>query len=328
MAETKEQIESKKRSGWIAFRGTGPGLLGFSLLLLVSSALLFIPLPFVTTGLRKWFYRNLEITHKGQRVAVSFDGRGIDLLKYWIPSLALLTISAGALYWGIEGKADGFMTFLLIVISVASLIPLAWLWTAKKRYTVAHTRVAAGTATWQLSFSGRGATALWHGMKGIFSLCVMALPLPWAIVGALKWNVESTEIGGKDTSFKATFSGTGASLFWYGIGISISPLFLFLILPALLRGLIAWAARFVNIVGLQRTIEFEFRGVSGPLFGYVYLTLAICIGALILNYVLGRIGVPEGGLFAAVVFWFVITVPFVKASFLRWCASKIDIVEK
>jgi uncharacterized membrane protein YjgN (DUF898 family) len=328
MADTNVSSEKKGRSGGIAFSGTGSGLLGFCLLICLSAALLLIPLPFVTVGIRKWFYKNLDITNRGQKAVFSFDGGGAGLLKYWIPALVLLAISGGAFYWGIAGNVDGFMTFLLIVISIVALFPLAWLWTAKKRYTVAHTRVDAGGEAWRLAFSGQGSGALRYGLFGIFSLFIAGLALPWAAVGALKWCLESTEINRKDKDLKATFSGKGGSLFWYGIGLAISPLFLFLILPALLRGLIGWVARFVNVIGLDETIEFEFKGKSGPLFGYVYLTLAITIGAFVLNAVLGSLGLPEAVLFAAVVLFFGVTMPFVAAAFLRWCAANIDIVEK
>jgi hypothetical protein len=328
MADTKESTEKKGRSGGIAFTGTGAGLMGFSFLIFLSAVLLFIPLPFVAVGLRKWFYKNLGITNRGRKVAVSFDGNGAGLLKYWIPALALFAISGGAFYWGIAGNVDGFMTFLLVVLSIVVLFPLAWLWTAKKRYTVAHTSVDAGGELWRLSFSGTGSGALRYGLFGIFSLFVAGLGLPWAVTNALKWCLESTEITGKDKNLKATFSGRGVSLFWYGIGIVISPLFLFFILPALLRGLIGWVARFVNIIGLDETIEFEFQGKSGQLFNYVYLTLGITIVAFVLNAVLGSFGLPEGVLYGAVLLLFLVTIPFVAAPFLRWCAANIDIVEK
>ncbi len=324
----KNKAVKKDKTGGVVFTGTGLGLFGLSLLLVLSAALLLVPLPFVTVAIRKWLYRNIQCTNSGKKVVFSFDGSGLGLLKYWVPALVILWISGFLFWWGITGTVTGVAQVALVLASVLLLIPLAWLWAAKKRYTVAHTKIQVDSVPYTLTFSGKGRTALWHALKIIFSLFVAGLPLPWAATAAFQWCLESTLITGKDAELKPTFSGTGRSLFWYGIGAVISPLFLFLFLPSLLRGVIAWLLRYTNVIGLDRTIEFEFSGKSRPLFGYVYLLLAICISALVINYILGAAGLNQWILLLAVAGLFVVTIPFVKASFLRWCAQYIDIMVK
>jgi hypothetical protein len=327
-AVKKEVTVKKEKTGGIVFTGTGLGLFGLSLLLVLSAVLLMVPLPFVTVAVRKWLYRNIQCTNSGKKVVFSFDGSGLALLKYWVPALLILWVSGFLFWWGIAGAAGVVVQVAAVLGSVILLIPLAWLWTAKKRYTVAHTKVQVDSVPYTLSFSGKGRTALWHALKIVFCLFVAGLPLPWAGAAALQWCLESTLIVGKDAELKPTFSGGGGSLFWYGVGTAISPFFLFLILPSMIRGVIAWLLRYTNVIGLDRTIEFEFSGKTGPLFGYVYLMLAICVIALVINYILGAAGLNQWILLGAATSLFVATVPFVKASFLRWCAQHIDILVK
>jgi hypothetical protein len=318
-------VEPKAKKTVISFTGTGLGLLGHCLVLLLSGILAFIPLPVVTVGIRKWFYENLSINDGGKPVSVSFDGSGIDLLKYWIPSLAFMAITGLSLYFGISESSDGFLSFLLIVISILSLLPQAWLWAAKRRYVVSHTKATVGATPVTFSFSGQGTTALLHGLKMIFSLFVAGLPLPWAITGAVRWCLEATDITA-DTTYKPTFSGKGGSLFWYGVGVVISPVFAFLILPSVLRGLIAWIARYTNIVGLDKTVEFEFAGTAGRLFWYVYLLLLLAVLGQVANYLLGN--APEVIRFVLVTLFFALTLPFVAVSLIRWCAGNLEVVKK
>jgi hypothetical protein len=127
--------------------------------------------------------------------------------------------------------------------------------------------------------------------------------------------------------FRPSFSGKGGSLFWYGVGFAIAPFFAFLIAPSLVRGLLAWAARYTNVIGLERTVEFEFTGKAGPIFGYVYLLLGLGALGLILNLLLAEVA-PEPARFALVSALFVFTVPFIAAAFLRWCAQNLDVVKK
>jgi hypothetical protein len=325
-APPKENAGAPKvKTTVIDFSGTGLGLLGHCLVLLLTGALAFIPLPVVTVGIRKWFYGNLSISDAGKPVSISFDGSGVHLLKYWVPSLVLMGITGASLYFGISESSDGFLSFLLILISILALLPQAWLWAAKRRYVVAHTKATVGATAVTFSFSGQGTTALLHGLKMLFSLFVAGLPLPWAITGAARWCMESTDISA-DTTYKPTFSGKGGSLFWYGVGAAISPLFAFLILPSVVRGLIAWLARYTNIIGLDRTIEFEFSGKPGRLFGYVYLLLLLAVLGQVANFLLAS--APEVIRFALVTLFFALTLPFVAVSLVRWIARHLDVVEK
>ncbi len=322
----EKAAERKVKTTVITFSGTGWGLLGYALALALTGVVAFIPLPLVTVACRKWFYRNLAITDSGRPVTFSFEGSGAGLLKYWIPSLVLLAVTGTAFYYGVSNTSDGFLSVLLVILSIVALLPQAWLWVAKKKYTLAHTRGTVGSVPVTFSFSGKGTTALLHGLKMIFSFFVMCLPMPWAITSALHWSMESTDVTA-GASYKPTFSGTGGSLFWYGVGIAISPLFVFLILPALLKGLIAWFARYTNIVGTDQSIEFEFTGTKGPLFAYVYLVVCVAVVGMIVNGILGNSSpvVLRGGIVAAL---FLAVLPFVKASFLRWCAAHLDVIKK
>lgn len=326
MVETAKPAQIKEKTTIVAFTGTGWALLGFTLAFALSGALAFIPLPAVTVGFRKWFYRNLSVTDSGTAVSFSCDARPLGLLKYWIPSLVLLAVTGASLYLGVSEKSDGFLSFLLIVIAILALLPLAWLWAAKRAYIQAHTKATAGATPVTFAFSGRGTTALWHGLKMIFSAFAAGLPMPWAITGAFRWCLEATDITA-ETAYKPAFSGKGSALFWYGVGVAVSPFFAFLILPALIRGLIAWAARYTNIIGLERTIEFEFTGKAGPLFGYVYLLVGVGVLGLIVNLLLGAL-LSEPIRFAVVSAMCGVTVPFIAASFLRWCAQHLDVVKK
>jgi hypothetical protein len=326
VAETKEPTQKKEKTTVVTFSGTGWGLLGYCALLLLACVLAFIPLPVVTVAIRKWFYRNLSVTDSGKAVSFSFDGNAIGLLKYWIPSLVLLAVTGASLYFGISEKSDGFLTFLLITISIIALFPQAWLWAAKRRYVLSHTSAMVGTSPVTFSFTGKGTSALLHGLKMIFSAFIAGLPMPWAITGALRWCLESTDITA-ETAYKPAFSGKGGALFWYGVGFAISPFFAFLICPSLIKGLLSWAARYTNIIGLERTIEFEFSGKANGLFGYVYLPVALGILGLIINFALGTV-VSEPIRFGLVSLMFVVALPFVAASFLRWCAQNLDVVKK
>ncbi len=325
-AEAAPPAPKKEKTTVIAFSGTGWGLFVRCLLLLLSGALAFIPLPMVTVAIRKWFYGNLSVTDSGKPVTFSFDGSGLGLLKYWIPSLVFLAITGASFYFGVSESSDGFLSFLLILIAILALAPQAWLWAAKRRYVLAHTKATVGSVPVTFAFSGKGTTALLHGLKMLFSLFVAGLPMPWAVTGAARWCLEATDISA-DTSYKPAFSGKGGPLFWYGVGIAISPFFVFLILPSIFRGLIAWIARYTNIIGLDKSIEFEFSGTVGRLFSYVYLLLLVCVLGLVLNYLLGSVA-PEAIRAALVTLLFVVTLPFVAASFLRWCAAHIDVVKK
>ncbi len=325
MAETKEPTKKKEKTTVVTFSGTGPGLLGYCALLLLSGALAFIPLPVVTVAIRKWFYRNLSVTDSGKAVSFSFDGSPIVLLKYWIPSLILLGVTGASFAFGISEKSDGFLSFLLITMSVIALFPQAWLWAAKHTYVVSHTKATVGTSPVAFAFSGKGTTALLFGLKMIFSAFIAGLPMPWAITGAARWCLEATDITA-ETTYKPAFSGKGVSLFWYGVGFAISPFFAFLICPSLVRGLLAWVARYTNIIGLERTIEFEFTGTVGRLFGYVYLLVALGVLGLIVNFALGTTA-SEPIRFGLVSLLLAVALPFMAASFLRWFAQHLDVVK-
>ena len=92
--------------------------------------------------------------------------------------------------------------------------------------------------------------------------------------------------------------------------------------------MISWAARYTNIIGLERTIEFEFTGKTGRLFGYVYLLVGLAVLGIIVNFALGTAATSEAIRFGLVSLMFVVALPFVAASFLRWCALNLDVVKK
>jgi hypothetical protein len=326
VAETKEPPQKKEKTTVVAFTGTGWALLGYGLAFALCGALAFIPLPIATVSIRKWFYRKLSVTDSGKAVTFSFDGNAAGLFKYWIPSLVLLAVTGFSFAFGISERSNGFVCFLLILISILALLPQAWLWAAKHAYVVAHTKATVDAKPVTFAFSGRGTMALWHGLKMLFSAFAACLPMPWAVTGAVSWCLGATDITA-ETDYRTSFSGKGAALFWYGVGVAIAPFFLFLILPSVIRGLLAWAARYTNIIGLERTIEFEFTGTAGRLFGYVYLTAGLGVLGLIVNLLLGT-AVSEPVRFALVCLVFAVALPFVGASFLRWCARNLDVVKK
>ena len=66
VAEAKKPAQKKEKTTIVTFSGTGWGLLGHTLALLLSGILAFIPLPIVTVGIRKWFYGNLTVTDSGE----------------------------------------------------------------------------------------------------------------------------------------------------------------------------------------------------------------------------------------------------------------------
>jgi hypothetical protein len=326
MSEKKAPDPKEEKTTVVAFTGTGRALLGYTLALLLCGVLALVPLPLVTVAFRKWFYRHLAVTDSGKRVSFSFDGKAVDLFRYWIPSLVLMWITGVSFYFGISEESGGFLTFLLIVISILALAPQAWLWAAKRRYILSQTKGTVGAVPVSFAFTGKGTTALVHELKMIFSTFLACLPMPWAITGAVRWSLETTDITA-GTAYRPAFSGKGSSLFWYGVGFAISPFFGLLICPALIRGLIAWAARYTNIIGLERTIEFEFTGKSGPLFGYVYLPVGLAVLGIIVNLMLDAVA-PEAVRFGLVLIMFIVVLPLMAAPFMRWCARHLTVYKR
>ena len=163
----------------------------------------------------------------------------------------------------------------------------------------------------------------------ILSLLAIGIPLPWVFVAAARWLVKSHVVVVSGEEYRPSFSGRGISLFWYFVGLALSPLLLLLIAPPVLRGLLAWAARFTNIIGIEKSVEFEFSGENKRLYGYVYLNALMALVIFIAGNVV--VFTFDAGMtvrliaFSSMFVIALIVQSFIICSFVRWFFEKTRI---
>lgn len=358
-AEAKEAVEDKKKKdkkkkkpkekkkiskpqGQMEFHGKEIHLFLYFCLLPLIGLFLYLPLPFLEVSIRNWLYKNLDITVEGKNIDVSFTGNGGALLKYWIPTLLLIAIAIVLLSFNVSGTPQGLLTIMLLaVLALLTFLPIPFLYVAKRKYILENIKVnlGGGEATEnivKIVFDGKGFALLGYCVLILLSSFIFFIPIPWIIVAILKWFARSTTIFVGQKEYRPTFAGSGASLFWYMVGLVIS--FFLLVFPFAYKSTIVWFTRYFNIIGLERTVEFEFKGGAGAIYLLFLIEgLFILVGSLLGNAIYSLSKIPTalwaivtiktvGILFLLTII--LIPLPFVLASFLKWQIDNTDIYLK
>ncbi|MBN1574449.1 MAG: hypothetical protein JW984_14725 [Deltaproteobacteria bacterium] len=344
--KTKAKDKTGEPQGTMKFRGSGFQMFLYFVLFPLTGILLFIPVPFVTVSLRNWFFKNLGIDVEGKKIDVSFAGSGLALLKYWIPSLILIIVAVVFLSLGLSRSVSGvkgfLVGFLLTDLGLLVLAPIPWLWVGKRKYIAKNLSVNLGGVgeenVARLSFNGRGLSLLGYSVLAVLSALLLFIPLPWIIVAAVKWFSRSTIVTVGKKEYRPSFSGTGGSLFWYIIGMFIASVVL--VFPFVFKGLIAWFARYFNIIGLEKSVEFEFKGGAGRIYILAALeAFFILTGSILGNliYILGKSGIISAlwaiyaiKSFGVLLMLLIILVPqpFILTSLLKWQIDSTEIYIK
>lgn len=189
-------------------------LLGRSLLLFIGFVLV-IPAPWVATGFFGWFVERLRVP---QRPNLGFTGKPGDiwyvfviqgLCTYagfsdaWYPPLIVMPLQAFLSWMTIRwiaanissnghplalsfaGSAAGYIGwYLLLYLSVLSIIGWAWVITAWMRWTC---RNIAGTRR-ELVFNASGWQILWRTLVYALGMALI-IPIPWAMGWYTRWYV-------------------------------------------------------------------------------------------------------------------------------------------
>jgi hypothetical protein len=342
----KAEGKAEKPQGTMKFNGSGLEMFLYSLLFPLSGLLLFIPVPFAKVSLRNWFYKNLDIDVEGKKIDVSFTGSGLALLRYWIPSLLLVIAAVVFLSIGLSRSASGvqgfMVSFLFVDLGLLALAPLPWLWVAKRKYIAKNTGVNLGGGgeedVARIAFNGKGHSLLGYSVLALLSAFLLFIPMPWIILAVVKWFMRSTTVTVGREEYRPSFSGSGGSLFWYIAGMFIASIIL--IFPFVFKRLVAWFARYFNIIGLEKSVEFEFKGGAGRIYLLAFLEILFVLTGSILGnfiYVMGKSGIIGAAwavfaikLFGILLMFFIILVPqpFILTSFLKWQTDNTEIYIK
>ena len=342
--KVKAKGKGGEPQGKMEFRGNGFQMFLYFILFPLTGLLLFVPVPFVTVSIKKWFYKNLDIQAEGRKVEVSFTGSGLGLLKYWIPSLILIAAAVVLLSIGLTKSISGVKGFLvgffLTDLGLLALAPLPWLYVGKRKYITKNLSLnlggGGGEDIAKMVFNGKGLPLFGYSVLALLSGFILFIPLPWIIVAVVKWHARSTIVTVGNEEYHPSFSGTGGSLFWYIFGMFIASILL--IFPFVFKGLVAWFARYLNVIGLGKSVEFEFKGGAGRIYLLTILEgLVILIGSILGNivYALSKF---------VVALWAILTIkalgvllllfivlapqPFILTSFLKWLIKDTEIYIK
>jgi len=344
----EKKIKAKRKmgepQGKMEFHGNGFQMFLYFILFPLTGLLLFVPVPFVTVSIRNWFYKSLDIQVEGRKVGVSFTGSGSGLLRYWIPSLVLIIAAVILLSIGLSKSVSGVKGFLvgffLTDLGLLALAPLPWLYVGKRKYITKNLSLnlggGGGEDIAKMAFNGKGLPLFGYSVLALLSAFLLFIPLPWIIVAVVKWHARSTIVTVGKEEYHPSFSGTGGSLLWYIFGMLIA--LILLIFPFVFKGLVAWFARYFNVIGLRKSVEFEFKGGTGRIYLLTILEgLIILIGSILGNtvYILSK--------FVAAL-WAILTIkalgillllfiilapqPFILNSFLKWLIKNTEICVK
>jgi hypothetical protein len=338
----KVRRDLSKPQGQMEFHGKGIHLFLYFCLIPLISLFFYLPLPFLEVSVRNWLYKNLDITVEGKNIDISFAGNGGALLKYWIPTLLLIAIAIVLPFFNIVATTKGFFILILLTaLVILTLLPISFLYVAKRKYILENIKVnlGGGEATENIAkivFDGKGLALLGYLVLTLLSSFLFFIPIPWIIVAVLKWFARSTTIFVGQKEYRPTFAGSGTSLFWYMVGLVIS--FFLLLFPFAYKSTVVWFTRYFNIIGLDRTVEFEFKGGAGAIYLLFLIEgFFILVGSLLGNVIYNLSKIPTalwailiiktvGILFLLTII--LIPLPFVLASFLKWQIDNTDIYLK
>ena len=187
------------------------GLLGRTLVYLIGM-LLVIPAPWVATSFYGWLIAQLRIPRRG---SAAFTGQPMDIW-YVLVGLALCSYISFAGYFYVAIPLQAFLSwlllkwivanislegreprlsftgnvwayigwFVLLNVSVITIIGWAWVMTAWMRWTCAN---IAGTRR-TILFVASGWQMLWRSFVFSFACCFI-IPIPWVLRWYVSWYV-------------------------------------------------------------------------------------------------------------------------------------------
>lgn len=321
----KGRPRSTKPEAVMCFEGTVAAAYGYAALFLLTALFLFIPLPLVYAAARRWFFRSLVVESKRLQVSVDYNGSGWPLMKYWPLVLPLvLGVCFAVLMLVFDYRGDDWWYTGLAVIIGFFTAPFGW--TRKRRYVMEHTAITIDGSRVSLGYVGSPGRLLKYELVGMLSLIPLSIPLPWAATAALRWYVGSHQVEYGTEAYRPVFSGPGKGLFGWYLGLLISPFTLFLALGPVIKGLVRWIERYMNVIGLEKTVEFEFTGENGPISGAVFLEVFVVVVAVIVGMVLFKIAGPGAVIGNLVLFCCVLAFqPLILWMAARWIVNNTEI---
>lgn len=328
---TKKKTAPKSRSkggkpeATMRFEGTLAAAYGFAGLFLLTALFLFIPLPLVYTAARRWFFRSLVVESKKAEISVDYDGSGWTLMKYWPLVLPLvLGVCFAVLMLVFDYRGGDWWYVGLAVIVGFFTAPFGWI--RKRKHVMEHTEITIDGTKVSLGFVGSAGGFLKHEIVCLLSLIPLSIPLPWAATAALRWYVGSHQVEYGTETYRPVFSGPGKGLFGWYLGLLISPFTLFLALGPVIKGLVRWIERYVNVIGLEKTVEFEFTGENGPISGVVFLEVFVVVIAVIVGVLLFKIAGPGAVIGNLVLICCVLALqPLILWMAARWVVNNTEI---
>ncbi|MBN1880883.1 MAG: hypothetical protein JW885_01805 [Deltaproteobacteria bacterium] len=321
----KNQSRGGKPEATVRFEGTLTSAYGNTALFLLTALFLFVPLPLAYAAARRWFFRSLVVESKEAEVSVQYTGKGLPLMKYWplvLPLVLGLCFAVLMLVFDYRG-VDWWYVGLAVGVGIFTA-PFGWV--RKRKYVMEHTEITIDGKTVVLGFVGSSGALLKHMFLCILSLVPLSIPLPWAMASALRWYIGSHTVEYDAETYKPVFSGPGKGLLGWYLGLLVSPCILFLPMGPVIRGLVRWLERYVNVIGLEKSIEFEFGGENGPVFGAVFLEVFVAAVAVITGLILAEI-TGSGAVIGAVVLFLCVLAfqPLILWIVAKWLVSGTEI---
>jgi len=333
---SKKKAPPKRRRGrggkpeaTMRFEGSLAAAYGYFGLFLLTALCLFIPLPLAYAAARRWFFNSVAVeSRKKVDVSVRYRGTGLSLMKYWPLVLPLvLGICFMLLMLVFDYRGDDWWYAVLAVVVGLFTAPAGWV--RKRRYVMEHTELVIDGTPVALGFDGKSRTLLKHELLCLISIVPLSIPLPWAAARTLRWYVGDHRVEFGSTTYRPVFSGPGKGLFGWYLGMLVSPFTGFLVLGPVLNGLVKWIWRYVNVIGLEKTLEFEFEGKAGPIFGAVMLEAIVLAVAVFAGVVLFRIAGPGQTIGNLLLFFSVLAFqPLILWLVARWLVNGTEVQVK
>jgi hypothetical protein len=325
----KRRSRGGKPEATMRFEGSLAAAYGYFGLFLLTALCLFIPLPLAYAAARRWFFSSISIeARKKVDVSLRYTGTGLPLMTYWPLVLPLvLGICFVLLMLVFDYRGDDWWYAVLAVVVGLFTAPAGWV--RKRRYVMEHTELLIDGTPVTLGFEGKPRALLMNELFCLLSVVPLSIPLPWAVARALRWYVGDHQVEYDSTKYRPVFSGPGKGLFGWYLGILVSPFTGFLVLGPVLNGLVKWIWRYVNVIGLEKTLEFEFEGRAGPIFAAVMFEVIVLAMALVAGVALFRIAGPGQTIGNLVLFLSVLAFqPLILWLVARWLVNGTEVQVK